>query len=300
MSKISNQMLRFHFLRRRFSYFCAMALAILAASSSSAIPLAYTENFDGMGASGTTLPAGWSAGYLGAESSSNRLAFAPYAGNGLSLTNMPIAVSDGSALPNPNVGTVMNLGLTGDTDRALGGYPRTTPAGDHVFQVAIVNTTGAPLSDVTIAYAGEQWNQAQGTSSSGPEMLRVLASSTSATSGFAHYSSLDFTAPHQGAGAANPTALNGNDAANRQVVSANIALPSAVPDGGTFYVRWHDWNDNGTSDHFLGVDDVRITGGVPEPSSLGLLACALGLNFLTRKRASRESGNLAADFQTHD
>ena len=86
----------------------------------------------------------------------------------------------------------------------------------------------------------------------------------------------------------NPTALNGNVAANRQIISANLALPSPVPDGGTFYVRWHDWNDNGTSDHFLGIDDVRITGGVvPEPSSLGLLAFALGMNLLMRKRASR-------------
>ncbi|MBA4106621.1 MAG: hypothetical protein C0485_12760 [Pirellula sp.] len=298
MSKISDRMLRIQFLSRRVPCFCAAALAILAASSSSAAPLAYTENFDGMGAAGTTLPAGWSAGYLGAESSSNRLAFAPYAGNGLSLTNMPILVSDGSAYPNPNVGRVMNLGLTGDSDRAPGGYPRTTPSGDHVFQVAVVNTTGAPLSDVTVAYAGEQWNQAQGTSTSGPEMLRVLVSSTSATSGFTYYSSLDFTAPHQGGAAANPTALNGNLPANRQVVTANITLPSAVPDGGTFYVRWHDWNDNGTSDHFLGIDDIRISGGVPEPSSLALLACGLGLTLLRRQRASRESDNLTADFSS--
>jgi len=296
MSKISGPASRAHILRRRFMYFCAVAAVNLAASSSSASQLVYTENFDGMGAAGTTLPAGWSAGYLGAESSSNRLAFAPYAGNGLSLTNMPILVSDGSAIPNPNVGRVMNLGLTGDGDRALGGHPRTTPSGDHVFQVAIVNTTGAPLSDVTIAYAGEQWNQAQGSSTSGPEMLRVLASSTSATSDFTYYPSLDFSAPHQDAGAPNPTALNGNLPANRQVVTANIALPSAVPDGGTFYVRWHDWNDNGTTDHFLGIDDIRITGGVPEPSSLGLLASALGLSLLGRKKACRGSGNLAADF----
>jgi hypothetical protein len=139
-----------------------------------------------------------------------------------------------------------------------------------------------------VSYAGEQWNQAQGTSSSGPEKLAVLASSTSATSGFTYYSSLDFAAPKQGAGAPNPTALDGNAAENRQTISANIALPSPVPIGGTFYVRWHDWNDNGTSDHFLGIDDVRITGGViPEPSSLGLLAIALGINFLMTKRARR-------------
>jgi trimeric autotransporter adhesin len=253
----------------------------LASSSSSAAPINYSENFDGMGASGTTLPAGWSAGYLGAESSSNRLAFSPYAGNGLSLTNMPILVSNGSAYPTPNVGRVMNLGLTGDGDRALGGYPRTTPSGDHVFQVAVVNTTGIPLSNISLSYAGEQWNQAQGSSSSGPEMLRVLASSTSATDGFTHYPSLDFTAPHQGPGTPNPTALNGNLAANRQVISGNIALPNPVQPGGTFYVRWHDWNDNGTSDHFIGIDDVSIT-AVPEPAGLAVLLAAPLL--LNRKR----------------
>ena len=265
----------------------AICLTTPAAAQALLGPAGYTQNFDSLGAAGTTLPAGWSAGYLGAESSSNRLAFSPYAGNGLSLTNMPIVVSDGSAYPTPNVGTVMNLGLTGDSDRALGGYPRTTPSGDHVLQVAIVNSTGAPLSNVTVSYGGEQWNQAQGASSSGPEMLRVLASSTSATNGFAYYSSLDFTAPNQGPGAPNPTGLNGNIAANRQIISANIALPSSVPDGGTFYVRWHDWNDNGTADHFLGIDDIRITGGVvPEPSSLGLLGFALGMNLLMRKRGT--------------
>jgi hypothetical protein len=104
----------------------------------------------------------------------------------------------------------MNLGLTGDGDRALGSYPRTTPSGDQVFQVAVVNTTGAPLSSVVISYAGEQWNQAQGTSTSGPEMIRVLASSTSTTTGFDYYASLDFTAPNQGPGVPNPSALDGN------------------------------------------------------------------------------------------
>src|SRR3954470_4645982 len=187
MSTTLNQISLFQLLRRPVPLFCAVAVAIFAASSSFASVLTYTENFDSMGASGTTKPAGWSAGYLGAESSSNRLAFSPYAGNGLSITNMPVVVSDGSAYPSPNVGTVMNLGLAGDSDRALGGYPRTTPSGDHVFQVGIANTTGAPLSDITVSYAGEQWNQAQGASSSGPEMIRFLASSTSATNGFTYY-----------------------------------------------------------------------------------------------------------------
>jgi hypothetical protein len=269
---------------RTFLVLTIVAFLAMPAMAQAVFTGSYAENFDSMGASGTTLPAGWSAGYLGAESSSNRLAFSPYAGNGLSLTNMPILVSNGSALPSPNVGRIMNLGLTGDSDRALGGYPRTTPSGDHVLQAAIVNSTGGPLSNIIVSYAGEQWNQTQGTSSSGPEMLRVLASSTSATDGFTYYPSLDFTAPHQGPGVPNPTALNGNLAANRQVVSANIALPSPVPDGGTFYVRWHDWNDNGTTDHFLGIDDIRIS-QVPEPAGLvSMLAVPLLAGARVRRR----------------
>ena len=254
---------------------CTAFVLGLLNSASSAANL-FTENFDSMGPAGASLPAGWSAGFLGVESSSNRLVFDPvYTGNSLSLTNMPVVASDGSALPAPNVGTVMNLGLPGDSDRALGGYPRTTPSGDQVYQVAIINTTGQPLTDVTITYAGEQWSQAQGTSSSGPEMLRFLASSSSPIDGFLHYDTLDWTAPNQGPGAVNPTALNGNDPLNRTVVTATITLPSPVAPGDTLYLRWHDWNDNSTTDHFLAVDDLSVTyTPIPEPSILGFLGLA--------------------------
>ena len=263
-----------------------LATALLVSASSGAI-MTYTQDFDAMGPSGTALPLSWQAGYLGAESSSNRLAFAPYAGNTLSLTNMPVIVNDGTgALPTPNVGTVFNLGLVGDSNRALGGYPRTTPSGDHIYQVALVNTTGEVLSEISLTFAGEQWNQSQGTSSSGPEMLRVLASSSSPTDGFLHYPSHDFTAPQQGPGGNVP--LNGNDAANRVVISGMITLPAPVAAGATFYVRWHDWNDNGTSDHFLGIDDITITGGVPEPSSTAALL-ALGAWGLGRRRRAAHS-----------
>jgi hypothetical protein len=39
-------------------------------------------------------------------------------------------------------------------------------------------------------------------------------------------------------------------------------------------VRWHDWNDNGTTDHFLAIDDVRVV-AVPEPGVLTLLLLGL-------------------------
>lgn len=252
-----------------------VALLFLAVPSSYA-QLSYSENFDVMGPAGTTLPSGWIAGYLGTESSVNRAVMTPYAANGLSVTAMPVAVSDGSALPSPNVGTVLNLGAAGNSDRALGNYPRTTPSGDQVMQVAIQNNTGGSLSAIQLNYWGEQWRQSQGTSSSGPEMLRVLASTTSAISGFTYIPSLDFLAPKQTTADAPVGGLDGNNAANRVFISGTITFASAVPNGGTFYVRWHDWNDNGTSDHFLAIDDVQIS-SVPEPGTVSMWVLGLGV-----------------------
>jgi hypothetical protein len=211
----------------------------------------------------------------------NRTVISPYAGNGLGITAMPLIVSDGSAIPAPDVGTAFNFGSTGSSDRSLGNYPRTNPSGDQIMQVAVRNNTGSSLSSIGLTYSGEQWRQAQGTSSSGPESLFVLVSTTSPTNGFqALGAAFDFVAPQQGAG---NIGLDGNAAANRKVISGFAPLPTQVPNGGTFYVRWHDWNDNGTTDHFLAIDDVRIV--VPEPGVVSLLMLgAAGLIVWQRSR----------------
>jgi hypothetical protein len=134
-----------------------------------------------------------------------------------------------------------------------------------------------------LSYAGEQWRQSQGTSTSGPELLFTLVSTTSATDGFQPLgASFDFVAPNQGPG---DIGLDGNAAANRQVISGAFTLPSTVPDGGTFYVRWHDWNDNGTTDHFLAIDDVNIV-AIPEPGMLSLFLMGVAA-LACRRFASR-------------
>ena len=256
-----------------------LALALFSWAVPSSRAALYTENFDSMGPAGTALPVNWSAGYLGVKSSVNRAVMSPYAGNGLAIGSMPVVVNDGNT-PAINDGTVFNLGSAGSTDRALGGYPRTTPSGDQIMQVAIQNTSGGPLTDIEVLYAGEQWRQYQGSSSSGLEMLRFLASTTSAIDGFTYFSNLDFTAPKQAGGG---IALDGNDPANRTLVSGTITLPSAVPAGGTFYLRWHDWNDNATSDHFLGIDDLQVN-AVPEPGTLALFLLGFGAMLASRVR----------------
>ena len=141
------------------------------------------------------------------------------------------------------------------------------------MQVAVKNNTGSSLSAISLSYSGEQWRQSQGTSSSGLEMLFVLVSTTSAIDGFQPLgSAFDFTAPLQGPG---DIGLNGNAAAIRAVINGTAVLPTPVPNGGTLYVRWHDWNDNGTTDHFLAIDDVRIA-AIPEPGVLSILLLGVG------------------------
>ena len=263
-----------------------LAALLACAVPSSYAQLNYFEDFNSMGPTGTTPPIGWTTGYLGVQSANNRLAMTPYAGNGLSITRMPAVVNNGSGPPSPDVGSVLNLGTTGSSDRALGNYPRTTPSGDQIMQVALQNNTGNPLTAITLSYWGEQWRQSQGTSSSGQEILRVLVSTLSATDGFTYLSSLDFVAPKQLVANWPVGALDGNAAANRAFVSGVINFASPVPDGGTFYVRWHDWNDNGTADHFLGIDDVGITSVIPEPGTMSVLL--LGLGALVGVRARRK------------
>lgn len=259
---------------------CVATAAVLCCGTAHG-QLLLNENFDSMGPAGTTLPLGWTAGYLGAVGTLNRAAMEPYAGNGLAVTPMPIVISDGSAVPSPNVGTLLSFGTTGSSDRALGNYPRTNPSGDQIMQVEVVNNTGGFLSGISLSYYGEQWRQAQGTAVEKPERLRVLVSTTSATDGFLYLgSAFDFVAPKD---AAANIGLDGNLAENRALITGNYLFSSPLPSGSSFFVRWHDWNDDGTTDHFLAIDDIQIA-VIPEPGVLSLALLGLGVWVIRRRR----------------
>ena len=69
------------------------------------------------------------------------------------------------------------------------------------------------------------------------------------------------------------------------VITGTYAFPTPLANGNSFFLRWHDWNDDGTTDHFLAIDDVSVSAAtvVPEPGSLLLMLLALGAWSLRRR-----------------
>jgi len=203
----------------------------------------YSEDFDSIGPGGTTSPSGWAAGKY--SSTQNRQP------PGSVPVDESLYVDNGSSTTKNRS---YNYGTTGDPDRAIGHLP-TTSGGDRALQLAMVNNTGYEITEFTLGYTGEQWRDWEG-GASVTEKLSVWFS-TSPGSGFVNLgAAFDFEAPQD---SGHGMALDGNNPANRSVISGTFTPPAPIPNGQTFYLTWHDRN-NTSSDHALAVDDVSFKG----------------------------------------
>lgn len=201
----------------------------------------YTQDFNGLGTATSTA----AGGDLNLVSSTLNGWF--FAETGASA-NTTITAGTGSS----TAGDTYNFGSAAAADRALGGLQ----SGSVIPTVGFyfTNNTGAPITDLTLSYTGEQWRLGA--------LARVdrldfqySTNATSLTTGtWLDFNSLDFTAPVTG-----PTvgALDGNLTANRTAVSATITGIN-LSIGATLFIRWVDNNAAG-SDDGLGVDDLTIT-----------------------------------------
>lgn len=201
--------------------------------------LTHSQNFDGMGATGTAYPTGW-GGFRNAGTGTR----------GAALT-IPASGGDGTG----NSGAVYNVGTAAATDRALG----TLASGSTipVFGAVFANGTGSTITSFSLAGFAEQWR----THSNADSIERVVFEySLNATGVFdtlatwVRVTSLDLVEIATTSTANNP--LDGNLAANRAAISGQANLSWA--NGSNLVIRWRDANDV-ANDGMYAVDDLSMT-----------------------------------------
>lgn len=147
---------------------------------------------------------------------------------------------------------------TAAADRALGSIG-SNATGTLYYALCFLNGTGAPLASIDVSFAGEQWrnggNTTQHTLFFEYQVANagVVTDANAPSTGWTSVPGLDFLGPVASASA---SALDGNQAANRAALAAN--LPLAVANGQEIWLRWRDPNDSG-NDHGLAVDDFSLT-----------------------------------------
>jgi hypothetical protein len=192
----------------------------------------YTQDFNTLVNTGTSsiLPTGWRILESGTNADSLYVA-----GTGSS-----------------NAGNTYSFGAANSSDRALGGVlsGSLTPG----FGAAFANSTGAQITQLQIAYTGEQWRSGVNTGRQDSLIFEYSLNATSlATGTWNRVSGLDFASLNNTV----TGALDGNAPANRSNLAATINGLSIAP-GATFWVRWSDYNAAGADDG-LGVDDFSLT-----------------------------------------
>jgi uncharacterized protein len=218
----------------------ATAVPALAAGSVSltAIGTAYSQDFDGLdglASTGTSsaVPNGWAFSESGANA------------------NATYTAGTGSG----NAGDTYSFGPTPPpVDRAFGGLlsGSLTPTIGASFS----NDTTATITSVLISYTGEEWRI--GTLGRGADRIdfQISANATSLTTGtWTDHDALDFSTPNLTGAAVG--GRDGNAAANRTSLVSTVTGLAIAP-GGTFWIRWTDFNASGADDG-LAVDGFSLT-----------------------------------------
>lgn len=194
----------------------------------------YSENFDGMGATGTSYPTGWTG--------------LRYGGSGTKDAILNPAVSDGSS----SSGGIYNVGTTGNSDRALGTLSSgtTVPA----FGASFVNNTGSNIVSFSFSGYSEQWRS--GTSNTTDETV-IFEYSTDATSlntgTWTAFPAMNLTEILT----STTTAIAKDGNATRIAISGTTPAIN-LPNGGTIWIRWRD-NDDPGSDGMYALDDFTMS-----------------------------------------
>lgn len=209
----------------------------------------YTESFDTLASEGVSdlTPPGWTLVESGASDDQRY-----NANDGQTIVSQP-------PFPPQDLSGVESYGLNGSSERAFGEVQTSAHLGR--IGAGFRNATGATIDSLTISYTGEQWWVAGNTGSE--DYLQVAYSLSDeaidlSSGAWTSLPSLEFTSPVTSGG---PQKLDGNEAANRQLLSDTISV--SVPNGATVWLYWFDFDTPGAN-HGMGVDDFSITASGPD------------------------------------
>ncbi|HEX7410766.1 MAG TPA: hypothetical protein VF298_01355, partial [Bacteroidales bacterium] len=197
--------------------------------------LTYNENFDILGATGTTYLTGWTG--------------VRYTGTGV-IGPLPLVVTDGSA----NSGAVYNVGTALSDERALGmlGSASTIPRIGAYF----INNTGAGISQVSLTGVMEQWRSGSSNTVTETCAFEYSTDATDLLTGtWTPVTNFDLVEKITSSAVA--AALDGNLPENQTALTATlIGLSWQV--GTDLWIRWSDVNDLG-SDGIYSIDSLSMT-----------------------------------------
>jgi predicted extracellular nuclease/phosphodiesterase/alkaline phosphatase D-like protein len=217
----------------------------------------YGQNFDGLASSGAnnpwtndgTLP-GW---HLFRQPSASPVAITSY------------NADTGAA----NSGNFLSYGSSGSGDRGLGGLASGgayfgSPASGSVagwFALVLSNATAAPITNLAIAFNGEQWRNG------GNATAQTMVLEYGYGANFGDVAT--WTAPGGNFNWASPVAtataaaVDGNNAGRAGNLGGTLNLgASPWAANATLWLRWTENNDVG-NDHGLAIDDLSISLPVP-------------------------------------
>jgi hypothetical protein len=274
---------------KKLSRLAALFAGAVAITTAQATPTtftgSYSENFDELGSSGTTLPAGFTSMVIAGQNSDYTaaipitpaaIASATADTQTLLIWNMGAAASK-SGTQSYNIGCWDSL-----TDRALGTDP--TGTGAQVIQLALTNNTGGTLYGVTFSYDCKcLTNGSAGTEESELPGYCFFYSTTGTNSpanwtevGVAGNAALVGGVPTKN-GLCLPNFTQGTTMSSGPVT---ILFGTPLTNNGVMYFRWADDNNEASSpDQQIAIDNISMAAYTPAGPVVSITAPANNASF---------------------
>jgi hypothetical protein len=257
----------------------------------------YTQNFDSLG--GSTQTNGTTNSWTNGSTLNGWYAY-------LQTTNTPtpsvITVIDGTSAEsdkitdlgvnsNSTASNYANPGSPTGTNRALGSQINSTNANPIYYAVALTNGTGTTLTSFSLSYVAELWRTTS-TSGAGPDpsytlQYQIFAPGSEATDISASgWNNTSLNSSLSNGTTTTAAYVDGTNSANQDAVSGTVSGIDWA-NGQELWIRWTDnYQDSGghPTNQMIGIDNVNITGMVPEPAASALLLVGLAAGSQRRRR----------------